>query len=613
MSSPLRYVRSAVLLVLLFAPSAEPQVRQVLVLQSLDRGNLTLDPFIGAFRVDMDSRMAAPVTFTEFVVNPSGFNVTPEAAIVDFLRAGFANRPAPDLVMTTAGPAAAFARKYRRHLFPTSPLLFAAVDDRFLRTAPLAGNETAVAVANDFPGVVDDILQLFPQTSNVFVVMSSGPLGQFWHRELDRDFQRFWGRVTFRWSDNLSLAEILRRVSSLPPNSAVFYHSFSTDVQGGAYPEARVLAEIHAAANAPLFGSQSSQLGHGIVGGRLMRVDEIVRTAVDTAESILDGASPASVRPPVQKPGAPMFDWRELRRWRISESRLPTGSIVQFRPPSLWSEYRTEVLVTLAVLITQSVLIVGLLHQHRARRRAEIESRRSLSLTADVNRRVTMSTMTGSIAHELSQPLSSILHNTQAAEMLVDANRATPETLRDILTDIRTENVRATEIIERHRTMLRTHTLDAKPVDIHVVVRESLALVAHDLSTKHVRADVTLPAAPCLVKGDQVLLQQVLVNLLMNAMDAMSGTAPDRRRVKVRSHIGPGHVEVSVRDAGTGLPAQSNGKLFEPFVTTKPNGLGIGLTIARTIVEAHDGRLTARNNPEGGATFSVTLPLNGLS
>jgi C4-dicarboxylate-specific signal transduction histidine kinase len=139
-------------------------------------------------------------------------------------------------------------------------------------------------------------------------------------------------------------------------------------------------------------------------------------------------------------------------------------------------------------------------------------------------------------------------------------------------------------------------------------VRESLALVAHDLRARHVRADLDLPAAPCVVEGDQVLLQQVLVNLLMNAMDAMADTPSDRRRISVRSHIGQEGVVVSVKDAGTGLPAQGNGQLFEPFVTTKANGLGIGLTIARTIVEAHYGRMTADNNPEGGATFRVTLP-----
>ena len=242
-----------------------------------------------------------------------------------------------------------------------------------------------------------------------------------------------------------------------------------------------------------------------------------------------------------------------------------------------------------------------------------MESRRHLALAADANRRVTMSALTGSIAHELSQPLNAILHNAQAGEMLVTSNRATPEMLREILSDIRTADVRASQIVERHRTMLRNRQLDTRPIDIHAVVRESVALVAHDTRTRQVQVDVELPSEPCVVTGDQVLLQQVLVNLMMNAMDAMADTPPDRRRLTVRNEVAGDVVNVSVRDAGRGLPANVNGQLFEPFVTTKSDGIGIGLTIARTIVEAHRGRMAASNNPEGGATFTVTLPCLGTA
>ena len=177
----------------------------------------------------------------------------------------------------------------------------------------------------------------------------------------------------------------------------------------------------------------------------------------------------------------------------------------------------------------------------------------------------------------------------------------------EILSDIETEGVHATQIIDRHRTMLRSHQLDKKPIDLHAVIDESLALVAHDMSARQVEATVNLSSNPCVINGDQVLLQQVLVNLVMNAMDAMAETPPARRRVTISSEVRAADVEVSVRDTGTGLPAQIHGTLFTPFVTTKAHGLGIGLTIVRSIVDAHGGTIVARNNPEGGATFTVTL------
>ena len=156
--------------------------------------------------------------------------------------------------------------------------------------------------------------------------------------------------------------------------------------------------------------------------------------------------------------------------------------------------------------------------------------------------------------------------------------------------------------------MLRSHQLDKKPIDLHAVIDESLALVAHDMRARQIEATVDLSSNPCVINGDQVLLQQVLVNLVMNAMDAMAETPPARRRITIRSEVRAADVEVSVRDTGTGLPADIIGTLFTPFVTTKAHGLGIGLTIARTIVDAHGGTIDAHNNPEGGATFTVTLP-----
>ena len=161
--------------------------------------------------------------------------------------------------------------------------------------------------------------------------------------------------------------------------------------------------------------------------------------------------------------------------------------------------------------------------------------------------------------------------------------------------------------MDRHRTMLRGHKLDMKPIDLHAVIKDSLVLIAHDMRARQIEAIVNLSPNPCVISGDEVLLPQVLVNLVINAMDAMAETPPARRRVTIKTEVRPADVEVSVRDNGPGLTAQIEGTLFTPFVTTKADGLGIGLTITRTIVDAHGGTIDAHNNPEGGATFTVTL------
>ena len=597
-----------VFVLLASAPSnAQPAVRQVLLLQSFSRGNVGVDQFTSNFRVELDQRAEGPVNVVQVVVGPTGSVGAPEQAVVDYIRSTFVDRPKPDLIVTVAGPAAVFARKYRQQLFPDTPTLFASVDQKYLGDLPLGDNETAVAAVNDYPHVIENILQLLPQTRQVFMVTGSGQVGQFWRRELENEFGRFHDRLTFVWFEDLSFREALLRTASLPDNSAILYIIFGTDGTGAAFADERLFAELHATANAPLFAGQSVYLGAGIVGGSLLSIDDLSRDTADVAVRLLNGESPGSVRVPPHVPGQPIFDWRELQRWGIAESRLPASSVVRYRSPSLWQEYRYTILGAMGALAIQALLIIGLLYQRRARQRAELDSRRNLALAADANRRQTMSALTNAIAHELGQPLSSMIHNAHALQKMIATDRATPETIGEILSDIRSEGIQATQIIDRHRTMLRSHQLDKKPIDLHEVISESLALVAHDMRARQIQPIVNLSSNPCIIRGDQVLLGQVLVNLVMNAMDAMAETPPVRRRLTIRTEVRAADVEVTVRDTGTGLPADINGKLFAPFVTTKTNGLGIGLTIARTIVHAHEGTIDARNNPEGGATFIVTL------
>ena len=236
----------------------------------------------------------------------------------------------------------------------------------------------------------------------------------------------------------------------------------------------------------------------------------------------------------------PAFDARQLERWHIDEARLPAGSVVRFRQPSLWRDFRLQVLGTAGAIGVLMALVGWLLYERRARHKAERDSRRSLAMAAHADRAVTMTALSGSIGHELGQPLGSIRLNADAADRLIASNRATPEELRDILRDIGREDDRATQIIGRLRAMMKnTQDIDKRPLDVFAVVRESLAIVAHDASARRVQIDCRLPSAPCLVLGDQVLLQQVMINLVLNAFDAMADAGrvsrpadPDRGRAR---------------------------------------------------------------------------------
>jgi signal transduction histidine kinase len=367
----------AVLTVLLTASGEARAVRRVVVLQSFERGNVVLDQFTSMLRVLIDEGSHEPVTFNEFVVNPPGFRATPEQAIIDYVRSAFTGEPKPDLVVTTGGPAAAFARKYRSSLFPESATLYAAVDQRFLKNARLSDLETAVAVANSPTVVIKDILQLFPDTHTVFVIMGSGELGRFWRQEFAREVEAFQDRLRFMWSDGLSYAEMLQRASELPPRSAILCVSVDVDSQGATYPTQRVLTDLRVKANAPVFGAQSAELGFGLIGGHLMSIEQVSRTSADAALRILSGTSPSLITSPIQQPGAPTYDWRELRRWGVREDRLPAGSTVLFRQPGVWDRFKWVIIASASVLIVQTVLIAALLVSRTKKQRAEQSLRES--------------------------------------------------------------------------------------------------------------------------------------------------------------------------------------------------------------------------------------------
>jgi signal transduction histidine kinase len=583
--------------------------RQVLILRSLDRGGIIFDRFTTTLRGTIAARSTAPVTIAQFELTPSEFVDHPEEPLISFLRSAFINGSKPDLVVTVGGPASAFARRYRAQIFRDTPVVFGVTEWRFMRDAPLADTETAVSADPDYARTVEEILQLRPETTTVCVVAGAGRLTQAWHDELDPRFQRFRDRLTFIWSDTWSYAELLDRTEHLPANSAILFLTAVTDAQIGWNNSERTLADLAAHANAPLFAVHQAWLGLGIVGGTMTFDDDLAVSSADVALRILNGEPPRSIRIAPQGNGPAVFDARQLQRWHISEARLPANSVVQFRGPGLWRDYRGTVLTASAIAMLETSLIVGLLYQRRARQRADGRAREQLTISAHLGRQVALGEMAATFAHELSQPLGAIRLNVEAADKLIAMNRATPEQLRDILQDVRKEDVRVEQIIQRHRSMLKKKDVEKRPVDMCDVVREGLALLSHNTQARRVVVQALLPATPCIVAGDSVLLQQVIVNLVMNAMDAMGQTPGERKQIRVRTAIAGDHVEVSVSDRGPGLPQSLDGRLFEPFVTTKEHGLGIGLSIVRGIVEAHGGTIQARNVPEGGAEFRFTVPI----
>jgi two-component system sensor kinase FixL len=257
----------------------------------------------------------------------------------------------------------------------------------------------------------------------------------------------------------------------------------------------------------------------------------------------------------------------------------------------------------------QPILIRGAVRDVTARKLAEQEALVLRQEISHAGRVSMMGQLASALAHEINQPLGAILRNTEAAELFLRHEAPDLDEIRAILADIRSDDERAGAVIDRMRALLQRHSLEARRLDVRDLIGDVAALVRVDAEARHIRLDVDVADEVPPIRGDRVHLQQVLLNLVLNGMDALNPTNRDARGVAISARTsGAGTVELAVEDVGDGIPAGAFLRLFDPFFTTKPQGMGMGLAISRTIIEAHGGRIWAENRTSGGAAFRFTLP-----
>ncbi len=254
------------------------------------------------------------------------------------------------------------------------------------------------------------------------------------------------------------------------------------------------------------------------------------------------------------------------------------------------------------------VRMIGTVHDVTEQRRAEEEAARLREDLFRLERLSRMGELTASVAHELNQPLAAILGNAQAALRFLDAGRADPGEMKEILRDVASDCKRAGEVIRGLRAMVKQEARPKELLDLNRVLGEVVTLVRSEMIARNVSLETAFQEPLPQVPGDRVQVQQVLLNLVLNAADAVAENPPGRRRVEVRTAPAEGVVRMSVLDSGPGIPEGALEMLFKPFFTTKPGGMGMGLAVSRTIVEHHGGRIRAENRPGGGAAFHVELP-----
>ena len=758
------------------AAGAEP--KRVLIVHSFGRATPPFATQSTAFQTTLTKELRDSVEIDEVSLDMASYRQPDlEGPFIEFLRARVSTWQ-PDLVIPVGAPAGQFVVKYRDRLFPQAAIIYTAMDRRTLPADASQNNATFVGDSFDLSGLFEHIVQLAPDTNHIAVVIGASPLERFWTKALRDAAEPFTERVRFTWFNDLSFEETLRQVATLPPHSFVLFGLLLRDAAGVTHNQDTVLQRLHEVANAPINGVFQNQLGLGIVGGRLYPADAAGTASARIAIRILRGEPISKFTSQAVSAGSPLYDWRELQRWNISEDRLPAGSVIEFRQPTAWQRYWWPIVGAVTVIGLQALLLAGLLVQtgrrnrveaalrdrldfetlvsglsatfaklqggdiihgveeslgrvgehlgldratifysngraveavHRWRRpgvplapsvqhadfpwfvellgrgqivrfsrlpdlpddaavdretlarlgitssisfplimggntigtltlslmgreqewpddlvqrleflagifssallrsRTEVELERLRYNLSHVGRVTAMAELSASLTHDLGQPLTAILSNAQAARRMLNRGVADPKDLVEILSDIVADDQRASEVLRRVRAFIKKDKTPRRLVDINAIVQDVVSLLRSDANIRNVSVEVDLHPGLPLVLGDHVQLQQILVNLLMNAFDAL-GTARERR-VMVTTHKAGTAIRVAVNDSGSGIPTADLARIFDPFYTTKASGLGMGLSIARSLIEAHGGQLWAENNKDGGATFAFTVPV----
>jgi len=592
------------------AALAAGDARNVLVLYGTTRllpANIQFDH--GLRETIMASANPSVVMFDEFldVSRPGG--LTDARPVVEYLNSKYASRP-PSVIITGNDDALRFLLDNRAAIFPKAPIVHMNASKAFLKSMPaLPADLVGVPVEYDFSRTVAQALRWHSKAQRLVIVTGTSAWDRRWEARLRSEAARFNDRATVEFLAGLPTGAVLKRLGELGGEAVVFSPGYFVDGEGRSFQPRESVAAMAAAATAPVYGPYETFLGTGVVGGFMPDYTAMGRQAGKIANAVLDGAAPASLRQPEITGTTLNVDWQQVRRWGIDESAIPADAVVHFRAPSILETHRNEVITAVVVVLLQAALITGLLVERRRRRMAEAQSRARLSELAHMDRRDAMGGLAATIAHELNQPLGAIHNNAGAAKILVKANPPRLDDITEILDDIQKDDRRASDVIARVREMLRKAEIVVGDVDLNEAITETASLLAHDAKAKGVALNTELAPGLPKVRADRVQTQQVILNLMLNAMEAIHDQPDAKRQLVVRSaRANDKEAQVSVVDSGPGIPEQVLARIFKPFVTSKPTGMGLGLSISRAIIEAHDGSIRAENLAGGGAAFYFTLP-----
>ncbi len=511
-----------------------------------------------------------------------------------------------NVVTVISHAALEFYQRHGNRLWPGARLVYQGFVGEAVDRTELPPNAIEIAPLNDVGETINMARRLQPNARRIVVVSGTSDSDKR-SEQLARTRLATATVQEVEFLSGVPSPELIARIAAEPTDSIIIYLAQFRDRDGRSYNPQEDLGKISKIARAPVYTPIETYLGSGILGGSM---ESLARRGVMVAEQVQAAIAGKSIDPnstQLASPSRCIADARVLRRWSLDASLLPAGCEIRFVELPYWREHPWRTAAIFVLILGETALITALFIELRRRRLAERTLQRHLIETTHASRLALAGELTASIAHEIKQPLAAILSNTETAEVILHSNLNLRNLLRPILADIRRDDIRASEVIRRLRALLAKHEVEHRPTDLNAVVTEVCDLLRSEADSRRVRIEVVQDSVGKMM-GDRIQIQQVLINLIMNAMEAVADMKEEQRTICISVTGTEQHAMVTVSDLGHGIRSSDLQKVFNSFYSTKHSGMGLGLSIARAIVESHGGRIWVESRPGRGTEFHVRFP-----
>lgn len=472
---------------------------------------------------------------------------------------------------------------------------------------------TTILVDVDAKSNFELAFKLFPKNNSVYVISGSAKVDKFLLKiVMSESLEYEKSKKIIFWQD-MPMEVLLEKAVQIPNESIIFIPSFTLDSLGTSYNMAEVIRLISQKTNTPIFVLLDTPFEDGAFGGY---VSSMKFTGIKIGKAtlkILNGEDPQSVNVEDVALNQYMFDGKALKKWNLVNSDLiPDNSIIINEEIDFIDNYKWILLAGTLFLIFQSLLIVNLVRLNKKQKTMTgqiIETENRYRELVREDRLQRMAELTASLSHELNQPLAAILSSAQAGLRFINSNRSDTQTIKEIFQNIVEDDKRAASVISSVRSMMKLEKREKEKVDLNELIREVIKIFSGEAAKKEIKIEVDLLERPVFISADSIQIQQVVLNFVFNAAHSMEDIESDNKLIVINEILNDNSVTVQVQDYGIGIKEEIKEKIFKPFITTRSKGFGIGLAVSKAIIEAHNGKISAENNPDIGATFSFELKL----